>query len=159
MSCAPSSQVLCSWGSGGVREFGCGVSVQLVAMYGAVAATTEVVYWFITQAKKTLTQMRCTASNRQKAPRGCGAIQPSGRVLLLWLLRNRQRTESDERRRDSMVRLVFCLWLAVSGFALSQRQATSKDSIDIFVRFPLASSAGRSVHTTCPPARQLPRFA
>ena len=58
-----------------------------------------------------------------------------------------------------MVRLIFCLWLAVSGFTLSQRQATSKGSIGIFVRFPLASSAGRSVHTTCPPARQPPRFA
>ena len=63
--------------------------------------------------------MRCIASNRQKAPRGCGAIQPSGRVLLLWLLRNRQRTENDERRRGSVVRLVFFLWLAVGGFALS----------------------------------------
>ena len=58
-----------------------------------------------------------------------------------------------------MVRLVFCLWLAASGFTLSQRQATSKVSIDIFVRFPLASSAGRSVHTTSSLARQPPRFA
>ena len=73
-------------------------------------------------------------------------------------MENRQETESDERTRDSMVRLVFCLWLAARGFALSQRQATSKGSIDIFVRFPLASSAGMSVHTTCPPARQPPRF-
>ena len=96
-------------------------------MYGAVAAT-EVAYY----ASKSLRQMRCVASKRQQAPRRCGAIQPSGRVLLLCLLRNRQRTESDERRRDSMVRLVFCLWLAVSGFALSQRQATSKGSIGIF---------------------------
>ena len=56
-----------------------------------------------------------------------------------------------------MVRLVFCLWLAASGFTLSQRQATSKVSIDIFVRFPLASSAGRSVHTvgSLPPAATL----
>ena len=56
-----------------------------------------------------------------------------------------------------MVRLVFCLWLAVSGFALSQRQATSKVSIDIFVRFPLASSAGRSAYTVglLPPAAKL----
>ena len=56
-----------------------------------------------------------------------------------------------------MVRLVFCLWLAVSDFALSQRQATSKVSIEICVRFPLASSAGRSVHTVglLPPAAKL----
>ena len=46
-----------------------------------------------------------------------------------------------------MVRLIFCLWLAVSGFTLSQRQATSKGSIGIFVRFPLASLAGRSART------------
>ena len=32
-------------------------------------------------------------------------------------------------------------------FPLSQRQATSKVSIDNFARFPLASSAGRSVRT------------
>ena len=63
--------------------------------------------------------------------------------------------------RDSMVRLVFCLWLAASGFALSQRQATSKPasfSIAIFVHFfPLASSAGRSVYTvgSLPPAATL----
>ena len=56
-----------------------------------------------------------------------------------------------------MVRLVFCLWLAVSGFALSQRQATSKVSIDIFARFSLASSAGRSAYTVglLPPAAEL----
>ena len=56
-----------------------------------------------------------------------------------------------------MVRLVFCLWLAVRGFTLSQRQATSKVSIGIFVRFPLASSAGRSAHTVglLPPAATL----
>ena len=69
------------------------------------------------------------------------------------------RCRCDQRTRHSMLRLGFCPWLAARGFALSQRQATSKDSIDIFVRFPLASSAGRSVHTTCPPARQPPRFA
>ena len=56
-----------------------------------------------------------------------------------------------------MVRLVFCLWVAARGFTLFQRQATSKVSIDIFVRFPLASSAGRIVHTTgsLPPAATL----
>ena len=56
-----------------------------------------------------------------------------------------------------MVWLVFRLWLAEGGFTLSQRQATSKVSIDIFVRFPLASLAGRSVHTTgqLPPAATL----
>ena len=121
-------------------------------MYDAAAATDMDYY-----ASKSLTQMRCIASNRQQAPRGCGAIQPNGRVLLLCLLRNRQRTESDERRRGPMVRFVFCFWLAVSGFALSQRQATSKVSIGIFVRFPLASSAGRSSHTVglLPPAAKL----
>ena len=125
------SNELCSLFPGAwlMEECGSLVVVYLVAMYGAVAAT-EVVYY----ARKRLTQMRCIASNRQRPPRGCGAIQPSGRVLLLCLLRNRQRSESDERRRDPMVRLVFCLWLAVSGFTLSQRQATSKGSIDIFVR-------------------------
>ena len=45
----------------------------------------------------------------------------------------------------------------MSGFALSQRQATSKVSTDIFVRFPLASSAGKSAYTAglLPPAAEL----
>ena len=56
-----------------------------------------------------------------------------------------------------MVRLVFCLWLAVSGFTFSQRRATSKASTDIFVRFLLASSAERSAYTVrlLPPAAKL----
>ena len=59
-----------------------------------------------------------------------------------------------------MVRLVFCLWLAVRGFALSQRQATSKVSIDIFVRFPLASRL-EEVHIrrgSLPPAATLSKI-
>ena len=77
--------------------------------------------------------------------------------VVVVMIGNRQKTGSDERTRDSMVRLVFYLWLAVSGFALSQRQATSKVSTGIFVRFPLASSAGRSSHTVglLPPAANL----
>ena len=77
--------------------------------------------------------------------------------VVVVFIRNRQETESDERTRDSMVRLAFCLWLAVRGFTLSQRQANSKASIGIFVRFPLASSAGRSAYTVglLPPAAQL----
>ena len=71
-------------------------------------------------------------------------------VLLLSVL------ETDEKKREWRVRKlgtigfsVFCFWLAERVFPL-QRQATSKVSIDIFVRFPLASSAGRSVHTSGP---------
>ena len=78
-------------------------------------------------------------------------------VVVVVVAGNRQTTESDESTSDSMVRLVFRLWLAESCFNLSQRQATSKVSIGIFVRFPLASSAGRSVHTAgaLPPATTL----
>ena len=56
-----------------------------------------------------------------------------------------------------MIRLVFRLWLAESWFTPSQRQATSKVSIGIFVRIPLAPSAGRSAHTagSLPPAATL----
>ena len=110
----------------------------------AAAAATEVVYY----ASKSLTQMRCIASHRQQAPMGMRSYTAQWPCVVVVIVGNRQRTESDERRRRySMVRLVFCLWLAVSGFALFQRQATSKVSIGIFVRFPLASSAGRSAHT------------
>ena len=57
------------------------VVVWLVVMYGTAAAT-EVVYY----ASKSLTQVRCcTASNRQQAPGGCGAIQhtPASRKFSL----------------------------------------------------------------------------
>ena len=103
-------------------------------MYGAVAAT-EVVYY----ASKSLAVdgNAMHYQHKQQAPRRFGAIQPSSRVLLLWLLENREETESDERRRDSMVRSVVCLWLAARGFALSQRQATGKVSTGIFPAFRL----------------------
>ena len=123
------------------------------------AAATEVVYY----ASKKLDESSMHYEHRQQAPWRCGAIRPGGRVLLLLLLllllekTYRPKTESDERTGALMVRLVFRLWLAESGFALSQRQATSKVSIGIFVRFLLASSAGRSVHTagSLPPAATL----
>ena len=75
--------------------------------------------------------MRCI-TNTDNRPQG-GDVElyvpvASGRVLLLCFvfIGNRQETESDERTGDSMVRLGFCLWLAARGFALSQRQATSR---------------------------------
>ena len=113
------------------------IVMKLVAMHDAVAAT-EVVYY---------------ASNKLDE----NAMHQEGPVLLLLYVGNRQKAESDERTSGSMVRLAFRLWLVEIGFALPQRQATSKVSIDIFVRFPLASTAGRSIHTTgsLPPA---PRF-
>ena len=56
---------------GGVREFGCGVTSQLVVMYGAVAAT-EVVYCIITQAKKA--RRECDALPTQTTgPKGMGS--------------------------------------------------------------------------------------
>ena len=58
-------------------------------------------------------------------------------VVVVVIVGNRQRTESDERRRDSKIRLVFCLWLAARGFTLSSCQATSKVSIDILSAFRL----------------------
>ena len=82
---------------------------------------------------------------------------PKGMRLVRYLLyccclswKPTRRNESDESRNSEQSVSRFSAFGWRSGFSLSQRQATSKVSIDIFVRFPLASSAGRSVHTSGP---------
>ena len=122
-------------------------------MHDAVAAT-EVV---CDASRKLVANAMHCQTTRLQAPRGVRVGRSV--VLLLSVL------ETDEKKREWRVVThsesrfsVFCLWLAERVFPL-QRQATSKVSIDIFVRFPLASSAGRSVHTPGSLKPQPPRFA
>ena len=104
--------------------------------------------WFVTQAE-SLWQMRCIARQPDYRPQvACGSTALLCCCCLCW--KPTRRSESGEfgNSEQSVSRFSAFGWR--SGFSLSQRQATSKVSIDIFVRFPLASSAGRSVHTSGP---------
>ena len=72
-------------------------------MHGAVAAT-EVVYY----ASKKLDKDAMHYEHRQQAPRGCGAIYTvQWPCVVVVIIGNPQKTESDERTGDSMIRLVF----------------------------------------------------
>ena len=113
-------------------------------MHDAVAAT-EVV---CDASRKLVANAMHCQTTRLQAPSGMRINRSV--VLLLSVL------ETDEKKREWRVQKlgtigfsVFRFWLAERVFPL-QPQATSKVSIDIFVRFPLASSAGRSVHTSGP---------
>ena len=85
--------------------------------------------------------------------RRCGAIRPGGRVLLLLLL---LLLETDKRPRVTRARVTLWFgWFFVFGWrrvvllSLSAKQLVKSTSA-FFVRFPLASSTGRSPHTTGP---------
>ena len=100
--------------------------------------------------------MRCV-TNTYNRPHGDAELYgPVAVCCCCCCWKPTKKNESGERTSDSVVRLVVRLWLAESGFTPSQHQATSKVSIGIF-RFPLASSAERSAHTTgaLPPAATL----
>ncbi len=87
-----------------------------------------------------------TTDNR---PYGDAARPLIASCLLLSVLETIERNESDVRVEysEQSVSLVSDLGWLREAFPLLA-PSTSKVSIDIFVRFPLASSAGRSVHTT-----------
>ena len=103
--------------------------------------------------------MRCIANDRQQAPKGCSPCPASSRVCCCYPRWKPKRETRVTRVEYSEIRFSgFWLWLAGRVFP-PQRQATIKVSVGIFVRFPLASSAGRSINTTCPHTRQPPRFA
>ena len=113
-------------------------------MHGAVAAT-EVI---CDASRKLVANAMHCQTTRLQAPSGMRINRSV--VLLLSVLKPTRRNESDESRNSEQSVSRFSAFGWRSGFSLSQRQATSKVSIDIFVRFPLASSAGRSVHTSGP---------
>ena len=79
--------------------------------------------------RKQKARRECDALRAQTTgPKGMRSYTTQWPCVVVVIVGNRQKAESDERMRDSMVRLVFCLWLAESGFTLSQRQATSKSA-------------------------------
>ena len=84
--------------------------------------------------------MRCIADNRHQAPRG---RTPCTASCVYCCCQCWKQTRETRVTRVGILGNPF-IWLSDLGW---QRQATSKVSIDILVRFPLASSAGRSVHT------------
>ena len=117
-----------------VREFGCGETSRHRTMHGAVAP--QHTRCFITQAK-SLTRIRCI-TNTGNRPRRYGCIRPGWpSVVTAVIVGNVQKTESGEITRDSKVRLCFRLCTAMGGFALSQRQATSKAASTLLSAFRL----------------------
>ena len=138
MSCARLPRCLAH---GGVREFGCGVT---------------------SRHARRCCRNRGGLLRKQKACGKCDALRttdnrPYGDAarpliascLLLSVLETIERNESDVRVEysEQSVSLVSDLGWLREAFPLLA-PSTSKVSIDILVRFPLASSAGRSVHTT-----------
>ena len=99
----------------------------------------------MTQAE-SLWQMRCIARQPDYRPQvACGSTALLCCCCLCW--KPTRRNESDEfgNSEQSVSRFSAFGWR--SGFSLSSAKLLVKVSIDIFVCFPLASSAGRSVHT------------
>ena len=99
----------------------------------------------MTQAE-SLWQMRCIARQPDYRPQvACGSTALLYCCCLCW--KPTRRNESDEfgNSEQSVSRFSAFGWR--SGFSLSSAKLLVKVSIDIFVCFPLASSAGRSVHT------------
>jgi len=121
-----------------LREFGCGV----------------------TSRPRRCCRNRGGLLRKQKACGKCDALQTTDNraqggdsgwvrvVALLLMSETDNRNESGELWNTRNKRLLgFPTCVGGEVFPLSQRQATSKVSIGILARFPLASSAGRSVHT------------
>ena len=76
-------------------------------MYDADAGT-EVVYYASKRQKLDGNAMHY--KHRQQAPvQGMRSYTTQWAGVVVVIVGNRQKTESDERTRDSMVRLVFCL--------------------------------------------------
>ena len=119
------------------------------------AAATEVVC--DASGKLVANAMHCQTTRRQP-PKGY-ADQPLCCAVVVCVGNRRKETRVASSGILGTIGFSFsCIWLAERVFRL-QRQATSKVSIDIFVRFPLASSAGRSVHTPGSLKTQPPHFA
>ena len=99
------------------------VVVQLVVMHDAAPAT-EVVYY----ASKKLDENAMHYEHRQQAPRGCGAIRPSGRVLLLWLLETDKRPIVTRERETRWFGCWFSAfnWRRVVLLSLSAKQLVSQ---------------------------------
>ena len=111
-------------------------------MHDAVAAT-EVV---CDASRKLVANAMHCQTTRLQAPRG---MRLDRHLLccccLCW--KPTRRNESDEFRNSEQSVSRFSAFGWRSGFSLSSAKLLVKVSIDIFVCFPLASSAGRSVHT------------
>ena len=133
----------------GLREFGCGVTSR----HARRCCRNRGGLW---EASRKL--VAALPDNQTTGPKW-HADQPLCCAVVVCVGNRRKETRvASSGILGTIGFSVFCFWLAESGFpslAPSNEQSPHRN----FLRFPLASSAGRSVHTACSQTRQPPRFA